>query len=127
MISKIANVIWFLFSGIWLFLVWIILGIILCITVVGIPLGIQCFKAAKLSALPFGKKVILNVGEHPVANTVWALLLGWEIALAYLLSGIIHCITIIGIPNGIQCFKFMKLAFFPFGAIISKGDKHKKQ
>lgn len=123
MIRKIANVIWFIFGGLWLFLLWALFGILLCITVIGIPLGIQCFKAARLSAFPFGKKVSLNLREHPIANTVWAVLLGWEIAIIYLLAGVINCITVIGIPNGIQCFKFTKLALFPFGAEIIKNDR----
>ena len=114
----IANIIWMLFGGIWLALLWLLFGIVLCITVIGIPLGLQCFKFAKLSLAPFGKKVDLNFSEHPIANLIWMFICGWEIALVYLVMGLINCITIIGIPRGIQCFKFMKLAFFPFGAKV---------
>lgn len=114
----IANIIWLLFGGIWLALLWFLCGIVLCITIIGIPLGLQCFKAAKLSLAPFGKKVDLNFSEHPIANIIWVLICGWEIALVYLVMGLINCITIIGIPRGIQCFKFMKLAIFPFGAKV---------
>ena len=114
----IANIIWILFGGIWLALLWFLGGLVLCITVIGIPLGLQCFKAAKLSLAPFGKKVDLNFSEHPIANIIWVLICGWEIALVYLVMGLINCITIIGIPRGIQCFKLMKLAFFPFGAKV---------
>ena len=71
-----------------------------------------------MSLLPFGKKVVLKFDEHPVANVIWVLVGGWEIAIAYLVFGCLNCITIIGIPRGIQCFKIMKLAFFPFGAKI---------
>ena len=114
----LSNIIWILLGGIWLALLWALCGIILCITIVGIPFAIQCFKAAKLSFAPYGKKVILNFEKHPVANTIWAVLGGWEMAIAYLIIGILNCITIIGIPRGIQCFKIMKLAFFPFGAKV---------
>lgn len=114
----IANIIWIILGGIWLALVWAILGILLCITIIGIPLGLQCFKAAVLSFAPFGKKVTWNIAEHPIANVIWAVLFGWELAIAYLACGIGNCLTIIGIPSGIQCFKIMKLAFFPFGAKI---------
>lgn len=114
----IANLIWVILGGIWLALLWGLCGIVLCITVVGIPLGLQCFKAAKLSFFPFGKKVSLHVAEHPIANAVWVLLSGWEIALAYFFCGVLNCVTIIGIPFGIQSFKMMKLALFPFGAKI---------
>ncbi len=114
----IANIIWFICGGLWLGLLWAVGGLILCITIVGIPLGLQCFKAARLSFMPFGKKVKLNFGRHPIANVIWAILGGWAIAIAYLALGILNCITIIGIPNGIQCLKMTKLAFFPFGAEI---------
>jgi uncharacterized membrane protein YccF (DUF307 family) len=62
--------------------------------------------------------VDLNFTEHPIANVIWAVLGGWVIAVIYLFVGVLNCITIIGIPRGIQCFKIMKLAFFPFGAEI---------
>ena len=114
----ISNIIWILFGGIWLALLWALSGILLCITIVGIPFGIQCFKAAGLSFAPYGKKVVLNFGKHPIANTLWAIFGGWEMAIAYFFIGVLNCITIIGIPRGIQCFKIMKLAFFPFGAEV---------
>ena len=116
----LANIIWILFGGLWLALLWLAVGLLLCITIVGIPLGLQCFKMAKLSLAPYGKKVVLNLKAHPIANTIWAIVGGWEMALAYLFAGIINCITIIGIPHGIQCLKMMKLAFFPFGAKVVK-------
>ncbi len=115
----IGNIIWFLFGGLWLGLAWLIFGLLLCITIIGIPLGKQCFKAASLSFFPFGKKVNWNFGKHPIANVIWLILFGWEMAMAYLAFGVLNCITIIGIPGGIQSFKMMKLAFFPFGAKIS--------
>ena len=114
----IANIIWIIFGGIWLALLWLLLGVLLCITIVGIPFGLQCFKMAWLSLAPYGKKVDLNFTEHPIANTIWAVFGGWAIALVYFMVGLLNCITIIGIPRGIQCFKIMKLAFFPFGAKI---------
>ena len=116
----IANVIWFILGGLFLGLSWAFLGILLCITVIGIPLGKQCFKAAKLTFAPFGKTVTCNFDKHPIANILWAVLVGWEMALAYLCSGILCCVTIIGIPLGLQSFKLMKLAFLPFGATVTK-------
>ena len=116
----IANIIWFIFGGLWLGLGWLLLGLLLCITIIGIPLGTQCFKAAKLTVAPFGEKVTCNFDKHPIANILWAVLVGWEMALAYLCSGILCCVTIIGIPLGLQSFKLMKLAFLPFGATVTK-------
>ena len=114
----IGNILWVLFGGIWLALLWALGGILLCITVIGIPFGVQCFKAARLSLFPYGKRVILDYSAHPVANLLWALIGGWGMAIAYLVIGVICCISIIGISHGIQCFKIMKLAFFPFGVRV---------
>ena len=117
-LSIISNIIWILFGGIWLALAWFAIGVLLCITIIGIPFGIQCFKAAKLAFAPYGKRVLLNFKAHPIANTLWAILGGFGMALLYLAIGILNCLTIIGISRGIQCFKIMKLAFFPFGAKV---------
>lgn len=114
----IGNILWFFLGGLWLGLGWLVLGLLLCITIIGIPLGKQCFKAAKLTVAPFGKTVTTHFGKHPIANIIWALLLGWEMALGYLASGVICCITIIGIPFGLQAFKMMALALLPFGAEV---------
>ncbi len=116
----IGNILWFLLGGAITGLVWCLLGLLLCMTVIGIPFGLQCFKAASLSFAPFGKDVDVDFSEHPIANVLWAVFVGWELALAYLTYGVFFCITIIGIPVGLQCFKFMKLAFIPFGADIRK-------
>lgn len=120
MIRLIANILWFLFGGLITTILWLILGLILCITIIGIPLGLQCFKAAKLSFFPYGKKVFYNIGEHPIANVIWALLAGWWIALIYLIFAIFNFITIINIPHGIQSLKMMKLSLFPFGATVGR-------
>ena len=114
----ISNILWIIFGGLELAIAWAVAGLVLCVTIIGIPFGIQCFKIAGLSLVPFGKKVGLHFGKHPVINTIWLLICGWWLALSFLFIGILHCITIIGIPGGIQCFKIMKIAFFPFGAKI---------
>ena len=120
MLKFIGNLIWLILGGIWLSLAWFLAGCILCITIIGIPFGMQCFKIAKISLWPYGRRIDLNFAKHPVANILWVIFGGWEMALLHLLIGIINCITIIGIPRGIQCFKIMKLAFFPFGATVTK-------
>ena len=120
MIRLISNILWLIFGGLWLALMWAVAGIILCVSIIGIPFGVQCFKLAGISFVPYGKKVFLNFHKHPIANVIWLILGGWEMALAYLVFGIANCVTIIGIPKGIQCFKIMKLAIFPFGAVVKK-------
>jgi len=114
----VGNIIWFILIGIWSWIGWVLIGLIFCITIIGIPFGKQCFKIAKLSVLPFGKDVDINFDAHPIANILWLIIFGWEFALGYLISALVYCITIIGIPFGKQSFKLAKLSLLPFGAII---------
>jgi len=116
--KTIGNIIWLLLIGLWSALGFVFAGIIFCITIIGIPFGKQCFKLAKLVLTPFGKNVKTNFGKHPIANIIWILLFGWGMALSYVFTGIIFCITIIGIPFGKQCFKLAVLSFVPFGANV---------
>lgn len=114
----LGNIIWLVFGGIFSSIAWFIAGLVLCITVIGIPFGLQCFKIAAFVLWPFGKEI--EIGQFGVGglllNILWILLLGWELAITHLVFGAILCITVIGIPFGIQHFKFAKLAFVPFGA-----------
>ena len=115
----IGNIVWIIFGGIFTAIAWIFVGLILCITIIGVPYGIQCFKYAKLSFAPFGKKVDLNFGKYFVSNLLWLIFFGWEMFLCYLCAGCLCCISIVGIPAGIQAFKFSKLSLAPFGAKIN--------
>ncbi len=116
----IGNIFWFILGGFFSTIAHVLMGIILCITIVGIPFGIQCFKMARLVCAPFGKRIELNFFSHPIMNTLWIVLFGWSLALPKLIFGIILCITIIGIPFGLQVFKTMRLAITPFGAKVQK-------
>lgn len=116
--KTLGNLIWFIFFGLILALLWVLAGIVCCITIIGIPFGIQCFKLAGLSLWPFGKEIIygsMGVGSL-LGNILWILFFGWELALAHLMAGLICCVTIIGIPFGLQCFKIAQVAILPFGA-----------
>ena len=116
--KTLGNILWFLFGGFLLWLEWAFAGIVLCITIVGIPAGVQCFKIAGMCALPF-KKEINREGSgfgSTLFNVLWVLVFGWEIALSAFLCGIFWCITIVGIPFGTQFFKLAALSLFPFGA-----------
>ncbi len=115
----LGNVIWFFAGGLWQGLAWTLCGVLWCITIVGIPLGKQCFKFASLAFFPFGKEVCYGGGTASVlANVVWILFSGIPLALGAALNGVLLCCTIIGIPFGLQCFKIAKLALMPFGAQI---------
>ena len=117
----IGNLIWFIFGGFIMALGWFIAGIIWCITIIGIPIGLQAFKLAGLSIWPFGKEVEYGGGAGRfILNIIWIIFGGFLLMLGHLLSGILFSITIIGIPFGIQHFKLAKLALMPFGATIKE-------
>jgi uncharacterized membrane protein YccF (DUF307 family) len=114
--SILGNIIWFLTGGFIAGLGWLVLGCLWCITIIGIPIGIQCFKFAGLSFFPFGKHVEYDDGLGSIIlNIFWVLLVGIEMSLFHLIIGAILCCTVIGIPFGLQHFKIAKLAFLPFG------------
>lgn len=116
MLRLIANILWVVLVGWESALAWLIVGLILCITIVGIPLGKQCFKFAALTFFPFGQHIVDRGGVgSALVNILWFILVGLWLGLGYGICGILFCITIIGIPFGLQCFKLAKLAFVPFG------------
>lgn len=115
----LANLIWILFGGLVSWAVWMLAGILLCVTVVGIPFGLQCFKMATLTLAPFGRQVIYGGGAGSfLINIIWIALVGWWFALGYLIVGVLWCCTVIGIPYGLQIIKMAQLAFMPFGAEV---------
>ena len=117
--KTIGNILWFLFGGIVGGLMWLLIGLLWCITIIGIPVGIQCFKLAEMSFFPFGKKVVYSGGAVSfLVNVLWFLFGGLELALAHSVFGLLWCITIVGIPFGKQFFKLAKLSLAPFGAEI---------
>ncbi|PTT02392.1 YccF domain-containing protein [Pedobacter sp. HMWF019] len=121
--NLIGNIIWIIFGGFFIFLEYIFGGLILCLTIVGIPFGLQCFKFAFVGLAPFGVRITdtsSNTGcLSTIMNIIWLLFGGFWIALTHLFFGILLCLTIIGIPFGRQHFKLMNLAFSPFGKSIS--------
>lgn len=115
----IGNLLWFLLGGFLSGLVWLIDGLLWCITIIGIPYGLQCFKFASLSFWPFGKDVRYGGGAFSLlANIIWILFFGIEMAIVNLIFGLLWCITIVGIPFGKQFFKIARLSITPFGAQI---------
>lgn len=115
----LGNLLWFVFGGFFSGLSWCLAGCLWCITIVGIPVGVQCFKLAGLSFFPFGKEVRYGGGAGSfLLNIVWLLLSGLVLAVEHAIFGIILCATIVGIPFGLQQFKLAKLALMPFGAEV---------
>lgn len=117
--SIIGNIIWFIFGGILSGICWYFTGLLWCLSIVGIPVGLQCFKLGRLSFFPFGREVtISNRTSSILLNIIWLIFGGVELALTHVIFGAILCVTIVGIPFGMQHFKLAKLALFPFGAEI---------
>ena len=117
--SLLGNIIWLIFGGFLAGLGYIIGGIALCLTIVGIPFGVQAMKIGVATFAPFGGEVqefenAYSVGST-IFNMIWIILFGWEIAVAHLIHGIILAITIVGLPFAKQHFKLIPLALLPFG------------
>lgn len=116
--SCLGNIIWLIFGGFLAGLGYIIGGLLLCLTIIGIPFGIQSIKLGVATFAPFGKEVVPSQragGFLPlVFDVLWIVLFGWEIALAHLISAAILAITIIGIPFAKQHFKLLPVALFPY-------------
>ena len=120
--KTLGNIIWVIFGGFFWAVADFLTGLLLCITIIGIPVGLQMFKLAGFVLWPFGKKVtaVKPSGFKTVLNVIWAILFGWEMALGYLLTGVIFCITIIGIPFGRQYFKIAHFVLLPLGNAFVK-------
>lgn len=120
----LGNILWFLTGGILTGLFWTLFGCLWCITIVGIPVGLQCFKFAELSFFPFNKEV--DYGGHAgslVLNILWILVTGAEMAAAHTIIGGLLCLSILGIPFGKQHFKIAKASLWPFGTNIKNKEK----
>lgn len=122
--SLLGNILWLIFGGLLTGLGYIIGGLGLCLTIVGIPFGIQAMKLGVATFAPFGKELVeLPDGNSPlriVLNVVWAILFGWEIAVAHLVSAGVLVITIIGIPFALQHIKLIPMALLPLGRSLEK-------
>jgi len=115
----LGNLIWLIFGGFAIFLEYMLAGLALCITIIGIPFGIQSFKLGILALWPFGQKIeYMDYAPgclSTIMNILWLLIGGIWIALTHLFFGVLLSITIIGIPWGKQHFKMVSLALTPFG------------
>lgn len=120
--SILGNILWFILGGLILGLIYIIIGLLFCITIIAAPWGYQLMKIGVMAMFPFGHNIefsklpmgCLNVG----LNIIWIIFGGIELAILHMGLGIVFCVTIIGIPFGLQHFKLAKLALIPFGQQI---------
>lgn len=115
----LLNIIWIVFGGLMVAVEYVISSILMMITIIGIPFGLQTLKLATLALWPFGSQITNESWPSGclagIMNIIWWFVGGFGIALTHLGWGILFCLTIIGIPFGLQHFKLMKLALLPFG------------
>lgn len=119
----LGNLIWIICGGFLISLYYAIMGIVFCISIIGIPFGVQLFKMAGFALCPFGNNVTCDTRDMGclsiLMNVIWIVLGGIEICLAHIGFGTFLCLTIVGIPLGVQHFKMALLALAPFGQKIS--------
>ena len=120
--SLLGNLVWLIFGGLLMSVSYFILGLAYCVTVIGIPIGVQLFKLGMLSLSPFGHDVVEKGGAMGCwslfLNVLWIVGGGLEMALTHFVIGLLFCVTIVGIPFGFQHFKLAMLALMPFGKEI---------
>ena len=121
--NTIGNILWIILGGgFFIALGYVLGGLVLCLTIVGIPFGLQLFKLAGLALFPFGKEVVMD--ERPsgclavILNIVWLIFGGIEVALVHVTFAILCAITIIGLPFAVQHLKLIRLSILPFGSRI---------
>lgn len=117
----LLNIIWLVFAGFWMGMGYLLAGVLLCITIIGIPWGIASFRIAAYAFWPFGYTVVAKptagVGSF-LGNVIWFLLAGLWLAIGHIVSGVLLCATIIGIPMGIVDFKMVPVSLAPLGKQI---------
>lgn len=121
LMRTLLNIIWFVFSGFWLWVAYMLAGVICCVLIITIPWGIASFRMASYAAWPFGREVV----DKPTAgimsvlgNVIWILAVGWWLVLTHIATGIALCLTIIGIPMGFANFKLIPVSLMPLGRRI---------
>ncbi|MCC4320346.1 YccF domain-containing protein [Streptomyces malaysiensis] len=124
--KTLLNLIWLIFSGFWMAILYLFAGVLLFITIIGIPLAIASWRIAAFALWPFGRTAVprRDAGAAScVGNVLWLILAGWWLALGHVLTGIALCITIIGIPLGLANFKLIPISLAPLGVEIVPTDQ----
>jgi len=124
----VLNVIWLLFAGIWLFLTYLVAAILSFIFIITIPFGIASLRIAFYALWPFGRTVVRKQSAGAgslIGNILWFVLGGWYLTLMHIVTGVLLCLTVIGIPLGLGNFKMIKVSLMPFGhEIVSTKEAH---
>ena len=117
----LLNIIWLVLAGIWMFLAYLLAAVVCFILIITIPFGIAALRIGVFALWPFGKTVIRREDAgvaSGVGNVVWFVFCGWWLALGHLVTGVLLCLTIIGIPLGLANFKLIPVSLLPFGREI---------
>lgn len=120
----LLNIIWVVFGGLWLFLGYIVAGIIACVFIITIPAGVACFRIAGYVLWPFGRQVIPIPGAgamSALSNVIWFLIAGLWLAIGHVTTAVAQAVTIIGIPLAIANIKLIPVTCFPFGKQVVPG------
>lgn len=124
--ALLLNVIWLVLGGLWLALGYALAGLLFVILIITIPFGIASFRIAGYALWPFGRAVVRRRSAgagSAVGNVLWVVLAGWWLALAHLVTGVLQCLTIIGIPLGVANIKMVPIALLPLGREIVRTDQ----
>ena len=122
----LLNIIWFVFGGLWLALGYALAGVVFCILIVTIPLGVASFRMARYALWPFGRAVVPKESAGAgavILNVVWILLAGWWLAIMHVVTAVAQAITIIGIPLAIANLKMVPISLVPYGKQIVRTDE----
>ncbi len=121
----VLNVLWLVLAGFWMCLVYLVVGLLWCITIIGIPFGIASFRIGLFALWPFGRTIVEKPGAgagSAIGNVLWFIFSGIWLAIGHAVTGALLCITIIGIPLGLANFKLIPISLFPLGKDIVPAD-----
>jgi uncharacterized membrane protein YccF (DUF307 family) len=125
-VRVLLNIIWFVFGGLWIAIGYVIAAVICFILIITIPFGIAALRIAMFALWPFGRTVVKRADAgiaSGIGNVIWFLLCGWWLTLLHLVTGIVQCLTIIGIPLGLANFKLIPVSLTPLGREIVPVDQ----
>lgn len=126
----VANVVWFVFAGVWLFIGYAFAALLCFVLIVTIPFGVAAMRIALFGVWPFGRAVVRQPDKgvgSTLGNIVWFIVGGWWLAIVHLVTGVVLCLTIIGIPLGLANFKLISVSMRPFGREIVSVDEARRR
>jgi len=124
------NIIWFVFAGLWLFIGYAFAALICFVLIITIPFGVASLRIALYGVWPFGRAVVPQAGKgigSTVGNVIWFFVAGWWLTLLHVVTGVLLCLTIIGIPLGLANFKLITVGLRPFGREIVSVEEQRRR